>query len=264
MTPRLGIIVPYRDRKHHLDVFIPYMRNFFRTDKLNCEIRCRILIVEQTSDLPFNRGTIKNIGFLYLASQLDYVCFHDVDLLPIEADYRRSNNPAMIACHGLEFPLEFIKLLFGGVVVLEKDHFERANGYSNDYWGWGFEDVDLRERLLRCNLQTEHRQGHFRKLPHVDEGSHPGGVPTPDHIKNKTQYVERWFDQVSGSFLRKPTCEPWKREGLNSVSFAEIEPRHLLASGDTEGVIIEHVAVSLLPKSPQGSDASESESSNSA
>jgi hypothetical protein len=171
MIPCLGIVVPYRDRKQHLDVFLPYMRDFFRTDNLNSEISCRILIVEQTPGLPFNRGAIKNIGFAYLAPQVDYFCFHDVDLLPISADYRRSSNPAMIACHGLEFSLDFIRKLFGGVVVLEKDQFEQANGYSNDYCGWGFEDVDIRERLLRCNLQPEHREGHFRKLPHIDEGS---------------------------------------------------------------------------------------------
>jgi N-terminal region of glycosyl transferase group 7 len=71
MIPCLGIIVPYRDRKQHLDVFLPYMRNFFRTDNLNSKISCRILIVEQIPGLPFNRGAIKNIGFAYLAPQVD-------------------------------------------------------------------------------------------------------------------------------------------------------------------------------------------------
>jgi len=90
MPPRLGIIVPYRDRQQHLDAFIPYMGEFFRA---NSEISCRVLVVEQTSGLPFNRGAIRNIGFLYLALQMDYVCFHDGDLLPVTADYRQANNP---------------------------------------------------------------------------------------------------------------------------------------------------------------------------
>ena len=224
--PRLGIVVPYRDRQEHLDIFIPYMRNFFRTDKLNSDIDYRILDCRTNSGLPFNRGAIKNIGFMYLAPQLDYVCFHDVDLIPIAADYRQSSNPAMIAYHGLGFKPEFVKQLFGGVVVLNKDHFEQANGFSNDYWGWGFEDVDMRERLLRCNLRPEHRQGHFKKLPHVDEGSHPGGAPTQDHIKNKALYVKQWFQQIGGSFRRIQNFSgSWKTEGLNSVNFTEIEAR---------------------------------------
>jgi hypothetical protein len=46
--------------------------------------------------------------------------------------------------------------------------------------GWGYEDVDLRERLLRRGLVHAHRDGTFRSLPHVDLGSHPDGTPTAD------------------------------------------------------------------------------------
>lgn len=251
MRPRLGIVVPYRDRQEHLDIFIPHMRRFFRTDKLNSEIDCRILIVEQTAGLPFNRGAIKNIGFTYLALQLDYVCFHDVDLLPISADYQRSSNPAMIVSQGLDFSPDFIKQLFGGVVIIEKEHFERANGHSNDYWGWGFEDVDIRERLLRINLLPEHRQGHFIKLPHVDEGSLPGGAPTQNHIKNKALYVNQWFQQIGKSFRRVQNLNgSWKTEGLNNVSFKEIEPRRMVRSRNLGDLVVEHVVVSLLHQLP--------------
>ena len=130
-----------------------------------------LLVVEKVAGRPFNREVMKNIGFKYPSPEVDFVCFHDIDLLPISADYRRSRHPAMIISDGLDFSPEFIKHLFGGVVVMEKHHFEQANGFSNNYWGWGFEDVDLRERLLRINVQTDHRQGLLRKLTQIDEGS---------------------------------------------------------------------------------------------
>ena len=44
---RLAIIVPYRDRKQHLDQFVPHMRAYFARDKLGKDIDYRVLIVEQ-------------------------------------------------------------------------------------------------------------------------------------------------------------------------------------------------------------------------
>ena len=36
---------------------------------------------------------------------------------------------------------------FGGATLFSKEHFQQVNGYSNNYWGVGYEDYDL---LLRC------------------------------------------------------------------------------------------------------------------
>ena len=58
---KLAIIVPYRDRRKELDIFVPHMDAFFG-DK---DIDYTIFVVEQLDDRPFNRGALKNIGFLY-------------------------------------------------------------------------------------------------------------------------------------------------------------------------------------------------------
>ncbi len=38
------------------------------------------------------------------------------------------------------------KANFGGVTMMNTDHIQLINGFSNQYWGWGGEDDDL---LLR-------------------------------------------------------------------------------------------------------------------
>ena len=44
---------------------------------------------------------------------------------------------------------------FGGVTLFPKEDFELINGYSNQYWGWGFEDDDLFWRCLDAGLPTD-------------------------------------------------------------------------------------------------------------
>ena len=36
--------------------------------------------------------------------------------------------------------------LFGGAILLKPDEFERVNGFSNQFYGWGGEDDDMFRR----------------------------------------------------------------------------------------------------------------------
>jgi len=38
--------------------------------------------------------------------------------------------------------------LVGGVLNMRTEHFQRVNGYSNLYWGWGAEDDDMAFRYI--------------------------------------------------------------------------------------------------------------------
>src|SRR5437588_473371 len=93
----LGIVIPYRDRAEHLRVLLPDLLTY-----LGNKLAAQILVVEQADDGPFNRGLICNIGFQLLRKEIDYVCFHDVDYVPISADYSYPDQPAMIIWHGME------------------------------------------------------------------------------------------------------------------------------------------------------------------
>lgn len=141
---KLAIIVPYRDRQEQLDRFITHIDQFFQ-DK---DIEYDVLVVEQDNDKPFNRGKLLNVGFLELYENYDYFCFHDVDMLPEDADYSYVNKPTHMAVEVENNEWELLYPdYFGGVTLFPTDQFFQVNGYSNEYWGWGFEDDDL---LIRC------------------------------------------------------------------------------------------------------------------
>jgi len=145
---KLGVIVPYRNREVHLKKFNTEVSKYLKSKK----IRFEIIIVEQSDDKPFNRGKLLNIGYIKAKSLgCNYVVFHDVDMIPIEVDYTYSEVPIHLATN---FELEYEKAknlefpdYFGGVTMFSNEVFELVNGYSNFYWGWGFEDDDL---LFRC------------------------------------------------------------------------------------------------------------------
>ena len=72
------ILVPYRNRKQHLDLFIlqnvPLFQKILKSFK--------VVVIEQDEGKLFNRGALLNIGFNEYKDKT--VCFfnHDVDYYP--------------------------------------------------------------------------------------------------------------------------------------------------------------------------------------
>jgi hypothetical protein len=132
----LAIIVPYRNRAEHLSRFIPHILAYFERDKLDRQIPISIHIIEQSGSAPFNSGKIKNCGYILARDHADYVCFHDIDYLPIWADYSWSPTPARLVWYGLRMRENWEKF-FGAVVLFDKAAFEHVNGYPIMFIGVG-------------------------------------------------------------------------------------------------------------------------------
>jgi hypothetical protein len=199
---RLTIVVPYRDRAKHLQQFVSHMRSYFSRDKLDKDIPYRVLIVEQENGLPFNRGMLLNVGFLLGAEDSDYTCFHDVDYLPVWADYSWVDEPTPILWYGAEQrPIapgrsnltitHNLDAYFSGVLLVPNEQFKKVNGYANDYWGWGFEDIDLRARFIAAQIPQGRRKGTFVALDHDNQGFKIDGTPSPIMLANKRLSEQR-------------------------------------------------------------------------
>ena len=65
-------IVPYRDRPEHKHFFLNYIKNVLPDEKYE------IYFAHQQDNRPFNRGAMKNIGFLAIKEKYpnDYRCIH--------------------------------------------------------------------------------------------------------------------------------------------------------------------------------------------
>jgi hypothetical protein len=228
MPPRLSIVVPYRDRQQHLVRFVPHMVTYFERDKVDRTIPWTLTIVEQVPGKLFNRGLMRNIGFLLTEDEADYFCFHDVDYLPIWADYQYPQTPARLCWYGAqEVPIDPARpdevvvndrnLFFGAAVMLNKADFRRVNGYSNDYWGWSFEDIDLRMRCTIEGLAIEHRDGTYEPLPHVNDGYKGLNQPSEEHIRTRATWDRKRQEM--------PRTRSYRDEGLSTAQFT-VRERH--------------------------------------
>lgn len=144
---KLAIIVPYRDRPTHLDTFVKHMRSYLKS------FSYQIIVVEQNDNKAFNRGKLLNIGAQHaIKNGFDYVCFHDVDMLPINVDYSYPEVPTSLISELENNEGNIFFSYFGGITLFNIQDFKDINGYSNNYWGWGFEDTDLFYRVTHGGL----------------------------------------------------------------------------------------------------------------
>nr|XP_033799335.1 beta-1,4-galactosyltransferase 4 isoform X3 [Geotrypetes seraphini] len=147
---RVAILIPYRNREKHLLYLLKHLHPFLQRQQLDYAI----YIIHQAGNGRFNRGKLLNVGYLEALKEEKWDCFifHDVDLLP-ENDfnvYLCDNEPKhlVVGRNVTGYRLRY-QGYFGGVTAMTGDQFDKVNGFSNNYWGWGGEDDDLRVRIQR-------------------------------------------------------------------------------------------------------------------
>ena len=159
--PKRVFIVPYRNRIQHKFFFCKYM-SFLLEDNKDYEI----YFSHQCDARTFNRGAVRNIGFLAIKEKypehykdITFI-FNDVDTIPFYKifDYQTT--------HGVVKHYYGYKYALGGIVVMKGADFERINGYPC-YWGWGMEDNTLQKRCERHRLVIDRSNFHEIGKPQI-------------------------------------------------------------------------------------------------
>ncbi|XP_055347778.1 beta-1,4-galactosyltransferase 4-like [Paramacrobiotus metropolitanus] len=200
---KVAIIVPYRNRTDHLFIFLRNIHPFLQRQQQDY----RIFVVEQSGQLPFNRGKLLNAGFVEACkpSAFDCVVFHDIDSLP-ENDhnfYTCTQQPTLLA---VAVSKENYKLkhwnFFSTAISIKQEQFSAVNGYPNLYWGWGSEDDDLSERV-------RHRYGRILRRP-KDIGRYTSVQHNADTLNPKNALN---YHMAKSALLRAG------EDGLNSLRY---------------------------------------------
>lgn len=153
--PKILFIVPYRDREQQLIFFNRQIK--YVLEDLNVE-DYRILFIHQCDKRQFNRGAIKNIGFLVVrdlyptAYRNITLVFNDIDTMPYSKNFLNYETKKGIVKHFYGY-----KFALGGIVSIKAGDFEWINGFPN-FWAWGFEDNMLNTRVLNRGLLIDRTQ----------------------------------------------------------------------------------------------------------
>jgi hypothetical protein len=191
--PTKIFIVPYRNRvfqKTHFSIYMKYILEDFDPNDYE------VYFSHQCDNRPFNRGGMKNNGFLAIKDKYpnDYknmtFIFNDIDTIPLHKNLLKYDTT-----HGNVKHFYGFTFALGGIFSITGGDFEKSNGFPG-FWGWGMEDNSMQERVLAngckidrsnffplgCEEINQHLDKPFRTIANKD--STRMKEKFPDGLKN--------------------------------------------------------------------------------
>jgi hypothetical protein len=215
---KIAIITCFRDtttdgsREKQRAIFIQLMNKL-----LPPYGKYKIYIIEQDKDgTPFNIGKLKNIGFEIANKEdkYDHFIFSDIDIIP---DYdlmnylflKQKDEPISLAYRGTRY--DGHGGFLGTLISFSTKTFKKINGYPNNFWGWGGEDVSLAIRLKENKIDT---------ILYPEKGSiidfEEKDNKTINVIYNKLKNLEKEELKYEKLYTDIST---WKKNGLNNLNY---------------------------------------------
>ena len=181
----------------------------------------KFYFAHQCDNRPFNRGAMKNIGFIVIKNMypnnykdITFI-FHDVDTLP-----KVKGIIPYKTTHGVVAHYYGAKFALGGMFAIKGVDFEKTCGFPN-FWGWGLEDNLLQDRCLKIGLTID--RSIFFPMRHANIFRSNDGVLRKISKRDSIVYK---FESPDNMFDLKKLNWNIMNEMINITSFdAKMDPK---------------------------------------
>ena len=232
--PNIIFIVPYRDRVEHKHFFSEYMNRVVMADHVKNKDYA-IYFIEQKDARPFNRGAMKNIGFLAIKYKypLHYrditFVFNDVDTSPYKKNLLNYGTTHGVIKHfyGFTFAL-------GGIFSITGADFERIGGFPN-FWGWGCEDNCIYDRALQNGIYVD--RSTFFKIGDMNMLQFYDG--SMRNICRKEAYLTKFNSVTESLFTIKNLKFDYNNNNVTNADDCGVDVYHFDIQTDASNVMIE-------------------------
>lgn len=200
------IIIPYRNRKEHLDLFIkdviPLFEKYLKPFKL--------VIVEQDEGKLFNRGMLLNIGFNEYKDKSRFFFTHDVDTLPNDICVKKIYTKNDYDVIRISIPHN---LSLGNICKFTSQSIIDINGFPNYIWGWGIEDRAL---YYRYSIMTKTISPDYTYNLFFNRLYHKSNIETYNNEKKK---ISDYENEVFNCNNKDKQYKHIMSSGLNTLEY---------------------------------------------
>jgi len=186
---KAAIIIPFRDSFNNGERYeeLNALKDRIKDICTKYSQPYQIYVIHQKDNYLFNKSSLMNVGASISFNDCDYLIFNDVDHLPIDTGnvYGYKENSCCLVRKHDEIEYNDDSNYWGGVIQIKKEDYNLINGFSNYFWGWGWEDSAVRERLSFNNIKINRSDCFFEKMPHETRHRYMGN---PNFINNAFIY----------------------------------------------------------------------------